>query len=519
MNVTGAGLLLRQAVRRDRVLAGSCLTVFVAMAYASAYATGTLYDSPPERLAAIALINGQRGILALYGPIDVHAGVGALAMSKMTVLYALFAAGMFVALVRRHTRSEEESGRAELVAGTATGRNAPLAAAVAESAMIAVLLGSCCALAAVVGGLPARGSVYFGLSWVGTGLVATGVAAVCCQLSASARTCGVAAAGVLGGSYLVRAVGDATSLHWLDWLSPFGWNTQLHAWSAPRAWVVLLYPALAAVLLTAAQLLRAHRDLNAGMLAARPGAAHGSTHLRGPVALQLATHRTMLVIWSVAVFALCAFFGAIIPALDDVLRTVGGEQLAADLGGSLMVAILAELAVVASCFGVVVAGHAAAEELQGRAELTLATGQSRTRWFLAGAGLAIGGTAWLVVLAGLGMWLGYGLGGGPHPEHALEGAVVWIPATTLFGCLALALLAVRPTLTPLAWALPLGSWVLGVVAPLLHAPAWVAALSPYDHVPKVPVDAMAWTPEVLLSLLAGAVLLTALERFRTRDIG
>lgn len=102
-------------------------------------------------------------------------------MSKLTVLYALFSAILYVVLVRRHTRVEEETGRAELAAGNAIGRNAPLAAVALECGAVAFALGFLVAVADMAGGLPVAGSMWFGVSWLGTGLVATGVAAVACQ--------------------------------------------------------------------------------------------------------------------------------------------------------------------------------------------------------------------------------------------------------------------------------------------------------------------------------------------------
>ncbi len=95
----------------------------------SASATTALFGSSAERVRLATEINGQPGLLALYGPILDPDSAGELAMSKLTVLYALFSAGLYVAVVRRHTRVEEESGRAELVGGTVVGRDAPLAAA------------------------------------------------------------------------------------------------------------------------------------------------------------------------------------------------------------------------------------------------------------------------------------------------------------------------------------------------------------------------------------------------------
>ena len=58
-------------------------------------------------------INASPGIVALYGPIlDVHS-IGELAMTKMTVLYAVFVAIMMLFVVRRHTRG----GRGERTGG------------------------------------------------------------------------------------------------------------------------------------------------------------------------------------------------------------------------------------------------------------------------------------------------------------------------------------------------------------------------------------------------------------------
>ena len=515
----GTGLLLRHNLRRDRIIVTVWVGLLVVMTYASAAATSSLYPDNGSQLSAVQLIDDQPGIVALYGPVEAAANVGALAMSKMTVLYALFAAVLFVVLVRRHTRVEEESGRAELVGGTALGRDAPLAAAVAESVGVAVILGALCAVVDIVGGLDTRGSIYFGLSWLGTGLVGMGVAAVACQLAASARTCAVIAAGVLGGIFVLRAIGDTTRAGWLGWVSPLGWNTRLHAWSDPRPWVLSFYVVLTAVLLVAAQLLRAHRDLGSGLVAARAGRARGSRRLATVGALVMRVHVTMVVIWTVAMFGLSAFFGAITPGIEGILDTEAGSRLVRDLGGSMMVAILSEVAVMVSCFAVTIVTHAGADEGEQRAELVLATGQSRRAWFSAVGGLAALGTTWLLFVAGVGTWLGYGLAGGADADRALGAALVWVPAAWVVVGLALAGFAVSASWAPVAWAWPFVFLALSLVPPLLSWPGWVAGISPFDHVPMVPVDPMRWTPEIVLAVVAAALAAGAWFRLKSRDIG
>ncbi len=75
----------------------------------------------------------------MYGRIYDPSSLGALAMIKTGSLGAVFVAMLTVVLVVRHTRADEEAGRAELLGGTALGRRAPLAAALAV-ALIANLV-------------------------------------------------------------------------------------------------------------------------------------------------------------------------------------------------------------------------------------------------------------------------------------------------------------------------------------------------------------------------------------------
>lgn len=523
----GAADLTRQALRRDRVLVPVWVVLLGLLCYASAAATPGLYDTTAERVHAAEAINGNPAVVALYGPIMDPRSIGELAMTKMTVLYAVFVAILAIVLVRRHTRVEEESGRLELLAGTAVGRDAPLASALVEATVVSLVVGLVAAAMDVAGGLPVTGSLAFGASWVGTGLVATGVSAVTCQLSASARTCAAVAAAVVGVLYVLRAVGDA-SVGWLSWLSPFGWNTRLRAWSDPRWWVLLLDVALAVVLVAAAQLLRGRRDLGHGLVAARPGPAVGSPRLTDALALAVKVHSAALVIWTVALGCLGLVFGAIAPGVDDLLDSGDAQDVIARLGGTgavadaLAAAVLWIVALLATCFAITVIGHAAADESAGRAEEVLATATSRSRWFLAAGAVALGGALWLLAVAGLAMWAGYGAAGageGAHTGRLLPGALAWAPAVWLVAALAALIFAVRRIWTVVAWALPALFLALSLIGELVDLPGWVTGVSPYAHVPQMPTAPFATTPELVLTALAAAVLGAAWWRFIRRDIG
>lgn len=518
--LTGAAALLRQNLRRDRIIAPAWILVMVVMAVASAAATPSLFKTEADQLRLATSLDQQPALRALYGPIlDPHA-VGELAMSKMTVLYALFAAVLFVILVRRHTRVEEESGRAELIGSTVVGRDAPAAAAVAECLGLAVALGVLVAVSAIAGGLDAAGSCWFGLTWVGTGWVATATSVLACQLSASARTCAAIAAGLLGGSYLVRALGDGFRATWLSWLSPFGWNTQLRAWSDPRGWVLLLYVALTAALLLLARMLRGRRDLGGGLVAARPGRPTGAPWLASPLGLSGRVHRTMLLLWTIAVSGLGVAFGAMAPGLDDLVRSVGGGQELIDrLGGAMIAAVLSVVAMVITCYGITVVTHAAGDETGDRAELVLATGASRAGWFGATALTSLGGSLWLLLVTGTGLWLGYGAAGGPDPSTSVVAAVAWMPAVLCVVALALLAWSLRPGWAVAGWAVLAVFLLLTLVGELLKLPGWLVRLSPYSAVSQYPAEAWRWTPELVLLAVAALVGGCAWLRFRGRDIG
>lgn len=520
MSITGWPRLLRQALRRDRVVVPVVTAVLVLMTYASAAATMRLYDTSADIAQAAELIDSQPAIVALYGRILDVTSTGEVAMAKLTVLYAAFSSVLYILVVRRHTRVEEESGRAELIGSTVVGRDAPLLAAVAEALGLAVLLGMLVALAAVLGGLPAGGSMVFGGFWAGTGFVATGIGAVACQVSTSARTCAGVAAGMVGAEFAVRAVADASdALDRLGWLSPLGWNTRVQAWSHPRVWVLLLYVVVAAVLISVAQRLRGRRDLGSGFMDARPGRASARPGLTGPLPVLVGAQANSLIVYGAAALAMGALFGGIAPHLEGLFAQGTAKEALDRLGGQLLAALLPVFAIVLTPYAVSAVLHAARDEQETRLEILLATAAPRRRWAHAVTAVAVGGLATLLLATGLGLWVGYGVGGGAAPWQAFCAALGWIPAVALVASTAIACYAFGDRYAVLGWAV-FGLFVaLTLIGDVLELPPWVVRLSPYSAMAPYPAQPWDWTPIWVMTALTVAVLGGAWLRFATRDIG
>jgi ABC-2 type transport system permease protein len=288
--------------------------------------------------------------------------------------------------------------------------------------------------------------------------------------------------------------------------------------------VLLLDLATAVLLVVAALAVRARRDLGAGLVAERPGPATGSPRLADALALNLKVHATSLVVWTAACALLGALMAAIVPGVGSILDSDGARQMMERLGGvgalqeTLVAALVSVGAVIITCFVAMVVGHGGAEEHDGRTEEVLATATTRSMSFAAVALVALGGAAWLLLVTGAAMALG-SIGAEVSAGGVLAAALVQIPAVWVVAALALLAVAVRSTWAVAGWVLVVAFFLLGPLAELLRLPGWVAGLSPYSHVPKVPAESVRLTPEVVLTLLATLVVLAAWWRYRERDIG
>ncbi|HKQ01175.1 MAG TPA: ABC transporter permease, partial [Actinomycetes bacterium] len=274
---TGTGQLFRLAMRRDRVVGTVWVLGLFVFALSQAASIVSLYPTQADldRLARTAGgIGANPAVVALQGPAYDASTYGGATAWQVVTPWVLLIGLMSILLVTRHTRQEEETGRAELVSAAAVGRHAWLASGLLYVLAVNVVLAAFTALGFVATGLPAAGSVTLAAACALNGLVFAGVAAITVQLTEYPRPANGIALAVLGAAFLLRAIGDtASGLSWLSWLSPIGWAERFRPFAGER-WAVLVLPvALLAVLIAAAAALLVRRDLGAGVMATRLGPA------------------------------------------------------------------------------------------------------------------------------------------------------------------------------------------------------------------------------------------------------
>ena len=528
--LTGTGALLRLALRRDRVVLPVCIVLLVLLAGGSAQATLALYATPAELTAAAEAVNASPSIVAMFGPIADPTNPGAIASFKTVSLGAIFVALLAYALVRRHTRTEEEAGRTELVGAAVVGRRAPLTAAVLL-AVGACLVTSILVAVYLIGlGLDPAGSVGYGLYWLSAGLAFTGITAVAAQLTQTARGASAWALGALGVAYVLRAIGATSqgAASVLTWLSPLGWGEKLEIYGTNRFVVFLIPVAFTIVTVGAAYALRERRDLGAGLVAGRGGPARAAASLSSPLALAWRLQRGAFVGWLVAYALLGFVLGAVAvnvgdfindPKVEDMLRQLGGN--ASSLSDLYLAAEFNFLAIGAGAYGISAALRLRSEEVDGHSEQVLATRTSRPALLGSHALIALAGSAVLLVVTGLGMALSYGRatsGVGAALRHLMPTALAPIPAVWVCVGLALVVFGALPRFVVVAWAVLALFVVIGEFGPIFKLPQAVIDVSPFVHASVAPGGSVSGAPVVTLLLIAAALGIASVGAFRRRDL-
>jgi ABC-2 type transport system permease protein len=523
----GTAGLLRLALRRDRVLLPVWVVGFTAMAGFSVTATKDLYPDEQSLAAAAETINATASLVALYGKIYVVTSLGAISLIKLTAFGAALVGVLFVFLVVRHSRAEEETGRLEIATAGVVGRAAPLTAALLVGALGAVSLGVLTTVALGLAGLPWSGSLAFGLGWALSGLVFSAIAGVAAQLTVSARAASGLGMAAVGVAYLLRAVGDLAEGDpgWASWLSPIGWSQQIRPFAGDRWWVVAIPLVATAVLVPVAYALRAHRDLGAGLLPDRAGPATG--RLRGVEGLAWRLQRGVLVAWLVGVAIMGVVLGSVADnvaglldssTMRDFLAALGGEQGLVDMFLAAEVSILGALV---SAYGVAAAARLHSEEDSAHTALLLATPTTRLRWALSHLTVALVGTAAVMLAAGAAVGLGHGFSTGDVGGEVvrLSGAALGqVPAAWVLVGLVVLAFGWLPLAVPAVWGLLVGFVVLGEFGSLWGLPQWVLDLSPFAHSPTLPGGDVGAGQVVGLLLVAALLCLVGLLGWHRRDL-
>ncbi|MET9393395.1 ABC transporter permease [Streptomyces sp. NPDC006624] len=517
--LAGTATLLRFALRRDRLMIPVWIAVNAAMVLSMPGTLEGLYGTPAARAELIGQMRANSSLRAMVGPVFGDS-LGALTAWRVGIYAGALAAVMSLLVVVRHTRDEEESGRQELVASGMVGRRASLTAALLAAAVANAVLALL--VTAGLAGRGTAGALALGLGIAAVGMVFATTAAILAQLTESARLARGLTAAVLGAAFVLRAAGDSATddgSSVLTWLSPLGWQENLRPYAAERWWVLALLAGAALLQGALAYALAGRRDIGMSFLPTRPGPASGRLGSAGALAWRL--QRGGVLGWSIGFFVAGVVYGGMTEGAADLVGDNDNARRVFERMGGQSGLTDAFLASMAGMLGLVAALYAVAsvlrlhfEETSGRAEPVLAAAVGRVRWAAGHLLIAFGGSALIMLLAGLGLAFGYGRQTGP----VLAACLVQLPAVWVIGGVAVLLHGLLPRAAPAAWAVAGAVLLIGWIGPALDVPQAVLDVSPYGHLPKLPGGRMEWGPVGVLTALAVALVAAGLAGLRRRDL-
>jgi ABC-2 type transport system permease protein len=513
-------------IRRSTVVVAGVMAVLMAAGGAS---FRSLYPTEASRQLLVRTLGSAKAIDALYGRATHIDTLGGFVAWRYGVFLGVVA-GVWAALaVTRLLRGEEDAGRSDLLLVAPWPRRRLMAGQLLAALVGAAILALAVFVGALAAGLAVGGSA---LMAAGLGLEATvfaGVAAVASQLWGQRRQAAGWTGGLVGGAYLVRAVGDGSSAGWLVWLSPLGWAERLVPFGPTS--LIGLVPLVGCSLGLAglATVLNARRDVGVGLLTRTTLARRGGRPLASPVSLDWRLNRGRFVAWAAGVGGYGLVVGFLATSLTDYFRQdasvsdvtsklASGASMTSAQG--LLGLIYGFLALVLALFAGSQLVSGRSEEAQGRLDGLLVSPWSRTRWLAVRLGLGTAAVVGLAVVAGVSTWLGEVLTGSSSGlGPVLGGALNTVPVALLFGALAAVTFALAPRWTT---AVAFGSvglaYLLQLVGSLADAPRRLVDLSPFSHVaavPAQPVDRPAMVAMLGLALLGAAL---AEVGWRRRDV-
>lgn len=544
MNTLPTLLWLR--FRRDRWQILVWLALFTLLEVVGHAAVTETYGDASERASVIKLVILTPAILMLRGTPQ-GTQPDAFQYFLLFGFLGLMIGLMNTFLAVRHTRADEESGRAELIGSTPAGRIAPLLATALEGVILSVAVGVLVGGVALLYGAEPVGALLYGSAMAAVGIAYLGVGLACAQLMRTSRGANGLAATIVLLGYAFRAMGDATGTvqpdglsmepGWWSWLSPIGWGQAVAPYTHQLAWPLLLCLGVGVVLFAASAWLQSSRDLDSSIIPERAGRLHAPRSLSGQVGLVWRLLRNPVIGWVVGGALFGLFIGAIGQTVTDLVNQPEGAEISQTIGGVLSsfagpdaegtfidlftTGIFGLVGAIAAVAGVQAIMRARQDEAGGTAEIVLAAPVSRFRWFP--AYLLIGAVSVVGVL-GFGV-LGamVGLIGSPDASERMatvaEAGLAQLPASLVIIAVAALAFALVPRLSiALGWAVVLLAIVLGQLGGLFGFPEWLRDISPFSHTPIVTAAEVDWAAAWIMLGIAAVVAAGSTMLFRRRDL-
>ena len=541
-NFNHTGRLVRFMLGREKVISTVWIAILVLFSAALAPGLGGMFDAAGRATFAATFDNPV--MIAMMGPVYGADNYTAGAMyTGMMLLWIIIAVGiMNIFLVARHTRADEEQGRAEVVRSLPVGRLANLNAAMVTAVVVNAVLGLLTGLglaAMRVESMGFSGSMLYGATVGVSGLVFAAITALFCQLSASGSGAKGYSFLALGVFYMLRAAGDMQGNEILSCLSPLGLAQRAQAYIENRWWPVLVLLLEFAVITAVAYWLNSIRDLDQGFIHARPGKREASPLLRSPFGLAYRLSGKTIMIWTILMFVLGASYASVI---GDISTFVGDSPQYLEILGmpSEYVASLTDamkeeavqkyfMSFVTSMMSLIciiplliVAMKPRSEEKEGRTEHVLARAVPRVKYLAGYTILAYAASVVIQCATAVGLYAtAMSLMGEANPFSLgmlLKAYLAYLPALWVMIGVAVLLTGLLPKASGAVWGYYGFVCFASFMGEVIGLPDWLLRIAPLKNVSQVLLVDLDFAPLIVMTAIAAVFTAVGFFFYRRRDL-
>ena len=489
----------------------------------------TLYSSELERQMMAETMKNP-AVTFMLGPgygLDNYTD-GAMMAHFMLAFTSVAVGIMSILLTTKNTREDEEEGRIEMLRSLPVGFLAPFAATILIAVITNILLALVVGFGLYSLGLESMdltGSLLYGASLGAIGICFTAITGLFAQLTTNARSTIGYSFAFLILAYLVRGIGDIEN-EFLSLISPLGLILRTEVYVNNYWWPVVVTLGVSIVFFALALYLNSIRDLNAGFIPTRPGRKHASRLLLSSLGLPWRLQQTMLIAWIIGMFVLGVSYGSVLGDLEGFLQSseMIQQMIPVAEGFTLTERFIAMLIIILSIIGAIPVLICIlklwSEEKRGRTEQLFAGSVSRNKMLGSYTIIAVIDAPLMQLASCLGFWLAasFVMEDTISLHTLLKAGFAHLPAIWLKVGLAVLLIGFAPKLTGLTWLYLGYSFFVIYLGDLLQLPEGMANLTPFGHIPQVPIEEVNFLKTAVLILIAAVLITTGFIGYNRRDL-
>ncbi|MCL1792241.1 MAG: ABC transporter permease [Oscillospiraceae bacterium] len=537
-NFENTGKLVRFMLKREIVTSTVWIVILALFSAALAPAMSGMFDTDGRAQFVATLDNPV--MVAMMGPVygaDNYTE-GAMYTGMMLLWVVIAAAVMNIFLVVRHTRADEEKGRAEVVRSLPVGRLANLNAAMLTALIINAVLGLSTGLglaAMGVANMGFAGSMLFGAAVGAGGLAFAAVTALFCQLSTSRSGAAGFSFLALGVFYMLRAAGDMQNSEILSCISPLGLVLRAQAYIENRWWPIFVLLTISAAISAAAYRLNSIRDLDQGFIPARPGKKQASVFLRSNFGLSFRLLRNTVIVWVIVMFSLGASYGSIIGDIGtfvgdspeylqilgmpkELVDTLTGAEKESIVQTYFMSFVTSMMTLIAIVPLLLAAMKPRSEEKDHRAEHVLSRVVPRGRYLAAYTAIAYLSSALIPCATAAGIYAPTGAASPFSLADLFKANLAYLPALWVMIGIAVFLVGALPKFSGAIWGYYGFVCFSSFIGEVIGLPDWLLGIAPLKHVSKVLLVDIDYVPLIVMTAIAIALTAAGFVFYRKREM-